>query len=261
MKTGAKLSQLIAGRQHLPSQLRSYRLFSYRLSFGLAACLCFHTAQAQNAQHDTARYSTGLTIGTAGFGVNGSATTNWHLSEHDQIQWRVMLSGLEADLKDESFDIAGIDYNSGDLSLFALQGGLDWFPYASGWAEKVFFSTGLIYSDLDLDMHADTSKRISLGGTSVSSNALDSLHTKIENSQVMPYISLGWGNKITGEQGFDFQAELGIAISTRDADVKVTAKDPSNVLRAQDLVAEQKQIEDELGGATAFATIALSYHF
>ncbi len=219
------------------------------------------SALAEESQTQDARYAIGATIGTTGLGLNMSGNTDWSLRSGDQLQWRVMASGLSADFEDDEFDFADIEYNKGDIDMFALQAGVDWFPFASGWSEKVFFSTGLLYSDIEISGSANTDKTFYVGGQQVNKGDITSLQTDIDNQALMPYLSVGWGNKITGESGFDFQAEIGLAASTSDPDVKVTAVDPSNVLSASDLAREKKEVEDEFGGAFGFATIALTYHY
>lgn len=240
-------------------------LFSRNLTLAasiLSVSLGCTLAHAEEIQTQEARFSTGLSLGTAGLGITTSSTTQWHLTEDDQIQWRVMASGINANLdSDDDFDFEGIDYKEANVSMFALQGGVDWFPYRTGWADKVFFSTGLIYSSNDLDADADMGKDFYVGSTFVNAGDVTSLTMEIDNQQVMPYVSVGWGNKITGERGFDFQIELAVAAQTRDADIKLTAVDPASILSAADLNDEKKEIENEVSGPIAFGTATVSYHF
>jgi hypothetical protein len=250
-------------------QNRASHLGLRMLSVSLLPLLAFCVqAEETNYERDTstqtaevASYAVGASLGTTGLGVNLSGKTDWSLIQGDQLQWRLMAAGLNADLDDEELDFSDIEYNKGDLDLFSLQAGVDWFPFQSGWSEKIFFSTGLLYSDLDISGSADTNKTFYVGGQQVVKGDITSLQTDIENSGVMPYLSLGWGNKITGETGFDFQAEIGLAMSTSDPDVSVTAVDPANVISANDLAREKKEIEDEFDGAFGFATIAVTYHY
>jgi hypothetical protein len=228
----------------------------------IASSLISGTAIAEESASDSAAYSGGLVLGSMGAGISFGAKTNWSLTNNDQIQWRVQAAGIDTDFdKDDDIELAGIDYNDGNLELFSLQAGVDWYPYASGWADEVFFSTGLIFTDGDFEAKADNSKSYSVGNTTVSPGDITSLTTEIDHRGVLPYISLGWGNKITGERGFDFHAELGLALPTGDADVKVSAVDPGSFLAASDLRAEEKDIEDELNGFNAFGMIAVSYHY
>ena len=219
---------------------------------------------ADEAESSTSepKYSAGLTLGSLGLGAMVSGKTNWRLTENDQIQWRVMAGGLSGRFDGgDDVEIAGIDYKDGDISLYSLQAGVDWYPISSGWADEIYLSTGLMYQDGDFSGYANTAKSFYVGNTLVNPGDITSLRTEIDNSHVLPYLSLGWGNKITHEGGFDFQAEIGVAMATKDANVNLIAVDPNNHLSAADLAAEKNSIEDEVNGVEAFATIMVSYHF
>jgi len=214
------------------------------------------------ADEQEAQYATALTLGSTGIGLEFSSTTNLSFTDNDHIQWRIGISGADADFdRGDDVEIAGIDYE-GNIQWGEARAGLDWFPSNSGWSEKVFISSGLMYSNGEFDATADGTKGFSVGGTQVNPGDITSFRTEIENQQVMPYVSVGWGNKITGESGFDFQAELGIRVPTSDADVTVSAIDPGNVLSAAALAAEKRDIENDINqDLDGFASIALSYHF
>ncbi len=234
-----------------------------KLSF-LAAS--FFSAQLSLAEEvalgasDEQIYAAGLTIGSEGFGANISAKTPWKLMTHDQLQWRVMMSGLSVSDDDAGLDYGSVEYQDIDLSMFTLQGGLDWYPF-QGWANSVFFSAGLMFSDRDFSGVADTTKSFSVGGQSVSPGDVESFKTDIEQSGVLPYLSVGWGNKITGRRGFNFQAEVGVAAPTSKADVKLAVVDSNNVISANNLAAEKKDIEDDFNDVRLFAMATVTYHF
>lgn len=238
----------------LPVLSASVALLSLSLSTAAYSDESFATRKAD--------VSTGLSIGAAGIGITTSSTTDWHLTGNDQIQWRVMASGIGDNLDDgDDLEIDGVEYNDGSFSVFALQGGFDWYPVSSGWADEVFVSTGLVYLANNADIYADTNKSFKVGNTVVSAGGLDSLRTEFENNQLIPYLSLGWGNKIDGTPGFDFQVELGLGVQTSDPSVKITAVDSGSVLSAGDIALQEERLEDELGGVFGFATATLSYHY
>jgi hypothetical protein len=216
-------------------------------------------ALADEAQ---ANYSTALTLGSGGIGIDFSAATKLSITENDHIQWRVGISGADADFdRGDDVEIGGIDYE-GTAEWAEAKAGLDWYPSNEGWSEKVFIATGLMYQNVEFDAKADGTKGFAVGGTQVNPGDITSFRAEIENSQIMPYLSLGWGNKITGESGFDFHAELGIRVPTQDADVKVSAIDPGNVLSAAALAAEKRDIESDVNkDVEGFGMIAVAYHF
>jgi hypothetical protein len=221
-------------------------------------------AFAEEADSTTSEpnYSAGLTLGSLGLGAMVSGKTEWSLTENDQIQWRVLASGLEGDFGgSDTVEISGIDYKDGDIAIYSFQAGVDWYPISSGWADEIYLSTGLLYQDGDFSGTADNAKSFYVGNTLVNPGDITSLYTEIDNSQVLPYLSVGWGNKISYERGFDLQAEIGFAMPTKDANVSLTAVDPTNHLSAADLATEKKAIEDDVNSISAFATIMVSYHF
>ncbi len=229
----------------------------------LSVITCYLTCVPTAWAEDSANHAIAANLGSLGLGVSYSQKTDWHFSDHDQIQWRIMGSGLSADLEDEddNIKIAGIDYEDMDIELLAIQAGADWYPFNSGWYEEIFFSGGLMYLDHELEADADTDKAFTVGNTRVNRGDITSLHMETSNTSVQPYVGLGWGNNLVGQAGFDFRAELGLTVSTRDPKVTLTPVDPGNVLTDAELAREEKDIEDDLGGVSAFAGVAVGYHF
>jgi hypothetical protein len=220
------------------------------------------TVPFASAEEQDAKYSTALTLGSSGLGIEFSSSTDFSFKSNDHIQWRAGISGADFDFdRGDDVEIGGIDYE-GDINLVEARVGLDWFPSDSGWSEKVFTSGGLMYSNAKFDATADGTKGFAVGGTQVNPGDITSFRAEIENQQVMPYLSLGWGNKITGERGLDFQAEIGVRVPTGNPDVNVSAIDPSNLLSSAALATEKKDIENDISkDLDYFSRIALSYHF
>jgi hypothetical protein len=248
---------------HLARKISLGDFIRSTLFVGLALVGQTVTAGEQDTMiKNAAQYSGGISIGLFGLGLSLSSKTDWSLAAGDQIQWRILASGIEGDFEgDDDVDFSGIDYNDGDFSMFSLQAGIDWYPVNAGWADEVFLSTGLMYTDLKFNGTADNSKTYFVGNTLVTPGDISSLKTETENTSVMPYVSLGWGNKITPEGGFNFHAEIGAAIPTHDSDVTLTVVDPGNFLNSSALAKEKKEIEDEIDGVMGFATATISYHF
>lgn len=209
-----------------------------------------------------AQLSLGVSAGVLGVGATVTGTTDWHLKEGDRIQWRAMISGMDLEVDDGDIEFSDIEYEKADFSITAMQLGLDWYPIASpGWTGDIFFSGGLMYVDSDFTANADMDERFSVGSTTVNPGDIDALETEVESSGVLPYISLGWGNKINGEAGFDFMVELGLAYQLNEPDVSLVAVDPTGHLSTSDLDDEAQDIEDEAGGVQAFGTLTVAYHF
>jgi len=206
------------------------------------------------------QHAAGISLGSLGIGVNFSQKTNWSLASNDQVQWYIEASTINAENEDGA-DIGGIDYNDGDLSMASIQTGLNWYPYVSGWADEVFFAAGLMYSNVDMSGKADTDKSFHVGDQLINPGDITSLDLEIEESQVLPYVSVGWGNKLMGKPGFDFRTELGFAIPTQNVDVKLTAVDSNNILTDANLAKEKDEIEDDLNNLRGFITATVTYQF
>ena len=229
---------------------------SFTAAIAITAPLTLAAETGEQAQR-----SVSVDLGALGAGISYSQKAKFSLKEGDQVQWRLAISGINTTVDDEDIDINGTDYKDLDVSLASIKGGADWYPYNSGWAKQVFFSGGLMYNDLSLQGTANNTKNFSVGGTVVTPGDINSLTTDIDDAQVMPYLSLGWGNKLRNDKGFGFMAEAGVAMATEDVDVTVTADDPNNFLNAALLRTEEQEIQDDLDDARAFVMISAVYHF
>ncbi len=202
-----------------------------------------------------ADYSTGIGLGSTGLGANFSLKNDFKLREEDQIQTRIQISGLKTDDAEE-LDFSGIDYD-GKIDSKSARATMDWFPFNN----RFFLSAGIDYSNCDLSVKADSSKPYHIGEQSVGVG--DNVTTKldIDDKGISPYIGIGWGNRIGEDSGFSFLAELGVLVPTGDPDVSLTVIDPGNKVSAANINAEKKQIENDVDGATAVASVAVMYHF
>ena len=224
---------------------------------GLAAALLM----AASVPGFAADYSAGLTLGSQGGGAVVSTRLPWKLMGHDQFQLRAQFAGLAGDLDDfDSVNVKGIDYDDGELSTYSAQIGLDWYPFKS-WADEIFVSGGLIWQKTDIEGNADVGDALNVGGQHLAANSLESLSLDANQQGVNPYLSVGWGNRLEAEPGFDFMMELGLIFPMRDADVSMAAVDPNQVLNAGSLARERKEVEDKLEDVQGLAMITVAYHF
>ncbi|GLQ32794.1 hypothetical protein [Litoribrevibacter albus] len=235
------------------------------LAFGLAGLLAvggYVEAEEIQMPASPAQTSLGVSAGALGVGITASGTTQWHLTDGDRVQWRAMISGMDLEVDDGDIELSDIEYEDADYSITALQLGVDWYPITSeGWTREFFLSGGLMYIDSEFSANADMDRRFTVGSTTVNPGDINSLETEIDSSGVLPYISLGWGNEIDGESGFDFMVELGLTYQLNDPDVTLVAVDPAGHLSQNDLNSEASDIEDESGGLQAFGTVTVAYHF
>ncbi len=219
-------------------------------------------AQETNSPHSAGKMAVAVSAGSLGLGITATTATDFHFRQGDRVQWRAMISGMSLGFEDSSVEISDIEYEDTDYSIKALQLGLDWYPFTSqGWTDEIFFSGGVMYVDSDFSAKADMDKRFIVGNTTVNKGDIESFEQETESSGVLPYVSLGWGNRINGETGFDFMVELGVAYQLSDPDVKLIVVDPNGHLSQADLDKEQEEIKDDADGLQAFGTLTVAYHF
>ncbi len=221
----------------------------------LLATLITITAATLPLSSQAADYSAGATFGSTGLGLGLSLKNNLHFRDDDQVQTRLSISGFSADDIDD-LEFSGIDYE-GDFDTRSARATMDWYPFDN----RFFVSAGLDYSKYDIDLDAETSQSYNIGRQPVNPGDNVTTRLEIDDKGVAPYFGIGWGNRISEDSGFSFLAELGVLIPTGDPDVDLTVTDPGNLISAADIAAEKKQIEDELDGALAVASIGVMYHF
>ena len=227
---------------------------SFYASLAMALSL---PVMAQTA--DENNYSIGFGLNSYGLGVFGSAKTDWHLTDGDQIQIRAGLYGFDGD-DIEDLDVNGIEYE-GDISAGALTAGIDWFPFEGRFVEQIFFSTGLQFFDMDSDLTSDEKGDFTVGDQNVTEESNTKIATTYEQSGVAPYLSVGWGNRISSNSNWAFSAELGLSQPLSDADVTVTELNGGTVISQANLDKERMEIEDDLNGVQAFVSLGVSYRF
>lgn len=213
--------------------------------------LPFGTSQASD-------YSAGAVVGTGGIGATVSFKNDFSLREGDQIQTRLSISGMGVDDADD-MQFSGNDYE-GDFSVSQTRATVNWYPF-SGVARKVYFSTGVDYSTLDIDATSESDKDGKIGSTSYAAADNVRLDLDVEHNPVSPYIGVGWGDRIGVDSGFSFVVEAGVAVPTSDADVSLSVTDANGLITAADIATEKKQIEDNYNGVIASASVGVTYHF
>lgn len=207
-----------------------------------------------------ADYSGEVGLGTEGISLAVSGATEWSLVSGDHIQWRIALGQGKADDIDD-IELSDIDYEM-DMDNHSLRMGLEWYPFSSNrFVDRVFFSAGLQYFDNEFDGLSETGQQVNVGGKSVTLNDDLRLQTKIQHDSIAPYLSVGWGNKLDGRAGLSFRAELGLVTPFNDPDVEVSKTGNSTGLSQEDIARERSDIEDDLDGPMAVATVGIAYHF
>ncbi len=221
---------------------------------GLTIAIALMSVIEATADDGNASHAIGLNLTSFGPGVFYTYKFN------DNFHLRVTTNGIGAD--DGDIELSDIEYE-GDFNSSAAGLMLDWYPLSQGWKRNIFFSAGLMYSDMDFEGSAKSklNEEIRVGGTLVSPGDISSLDLKIESEEeINPYISIGWGNKISGRRGFAFVTEIGLMDIT-DPIVTLSANDPDGILNENDLETEKDAILDDFDGLDAFLSVGVSYHF
>lgn len=205
-----------------------------------------------------ADYSAGATLGTGGVGATFSFKNNFSLIDNDQFQTRLSISGIGVDDTDD-LEFSGNDYK-GDLAISQTRALMNWYPF-SGVAKKVYFSAGVDYTTLDIDVTSEKGKDLKIGNTNYAASDNITLGLDVEQNPVSPYIGIGWGDRIGNDSGFSFVVEAGLLVPTSDADVTLSVTDPNNRVSAADIAKEKQKIEDDYSGVFASASVGVTYHF
>lgn len=223
--------------------------------FVTASIACLLSIAAHAEPDSSSKHAVGANLNNFGLGLSYTYKLN------DQLHIRSTLSGLT--FNEGDIEYSDIDYE-GDLDSQAASVSLNWYPMSEGWKRRVYISGGLSTSKQDFEGKATAKigETLNIGGSQVSANSLQDLSLSIENeTDIAPFLSIGWGNKIAGERGFAFNGELGV-IFLDDSSVNLTSA-PSGAIPVTALERERQDIidEDAFGGTAGFVSIGLSYHF
>lgn len=240
--------------------MQTYPSFSLSKLFSslcfVAVTGAFTSATTSSAQD----YSLGLELGSYGMGIGVSGKS----ALSDQVQWR--LSGGGASFSDSSFDeseaeIDNVSYDRDfDIDVSTIKAGYEWYPMNSGLASNIFIAGGVAYSNEEFSAKSDTDKQQTIGSTTTTPGDGRQIQVDVERTTVLPYASLGWGNRITNGSGFSFRAELGVTKALQDYDVTLKSVGGTSISQA-DLDAEKRSIEDELEKSNSFFSLGVSYVF
>ncbi len=223
--------------------------------FLLSSLLCIAISPAVQA----AQYSLGAGVGANGLGVSLSSKSNWSLLENDQLQWHLALSGMSfGDVEDTKLDRN--EYEA-DIKKSLFQVGMNWYPTSAQYFDRVFISAGLSYFDYEIEGTTEADQALRIGDVQLSKDDETQLKTKIQQSSVSPYIGIGWGNKLSAEEGLSFRAEVGILAAPGKADVTVSLVNGFEQVTAADLAQETRNVKDDQGSVMMFAQVDLTYHF
>ena len=199
------------------------------------------------------------TVGTQGLGVSFNAGSDLTFIENDQIQWHFSLSGYGID-DAEDIKVHKNDYEA-DVKNGSAQAGLNWYPISQKSMKGLFLSAGAIYFDYELDGTTEDDQTIHIGDIALTSKQGVQLKTDIEHTSMAPYFGIGWGNRLNGEAGFSYRAEVGAFVALSSAQVDVELVNHNGEVSDVDLEKERQDILDEQEYVKVFAQLDIGYQF
>lgn len=222
----------------------------HRTVFALAATLAATSAHAQLGAAVTAD------LGTTGAGVhlvvpmeptlNGRFGINYYSDSRDKRS-----GGIDYDVKAklQTFDVL-FDWYVLDNSVFRLTG-------------------GIVYNGNELEAHAkpgaDGFYRIN--GRRYTAADVGTLDGDVDFRKAAPYIGIGWGNALTPNKRWNFNADLG-AFYMGKAQVNLVSRGcvtnrVTCLVLATDVAAEEARLTDELSDYKFFPVLraSVSYSF
>ena len=207
-----------------------------------------------------ADYSLGLELTSYGaqIGVSGQSAMS------DQVQWRLSGGGVslsDSTLDDTEAEVDNVSYDKDfGLDVANVKAGYEWYPISTGLASNLFIAGGIAYLNEEFSGKSDTDKQQTIGSVTTSPGDGRQVQLDIERATILPYASLGWGNRISNGSGFSFRAEVGVTKALQDYDVTLKSVGTTSISQA-DLDLEKRSIEDEVNKASSFVSLGVSYVF
>jgi hypothetical protein len=204
-----------------------------------------------SAQAEEGRFALGANFGTPGAGVEAQFRVT------DQIVLRGGADSLKFD-HDDSY--SGVDYSG---KLKSSTGGVfvDWHPAGGGF----FVSAGGYFGDRSIELDGTPSGSTDIGGVTYTAAQIGTISGEVKQSDLQPFVGLGWDTTFSGEGGWGFRGLVGTAISESPS-VRLTASggtlssDPTFQSRLRQ---EEADVRDDAKDFKYFpvAQIGLTYRF
>lgn len=169
------------------------------------------------------------------------------------VNARLGLGGIDLDT---DFELDDIDYDAG-IDLFAYSAALDWYPFSNSF----FISGGVVFPDIEAELSATPSGTVNIGGTDYDASLVDvgTLNGRLTNdTDVAPYIGIGWGNATNPNKRFGLLASLGVAFTEAS---EVTLTTTGSAVTAAHLAQENQKINDDLEDWKIYPVASLSLYF
>ncbi len=109
-----------------------------------------------------------------------------------------------------------------------------------------------------LDLSASGTGEQEIGGVPYDwENDIGTLSGSVKIDDLAPYVGIGWGNPLTGDQRWGFTCDFGVAFAG-SPDVALSA---TGMVASADLERERRDIEDELEDFKFYPVISISFFY
>jgi hypothetical protein len=218
----------------------------------LAIALCAAAFAASAGLPANAQITAGAHIGTEGIGPDLQLKLNDNFTVRGAGDW------LDFDY---NRTYSNVHYD-GKLKLMTGGAFLDWHP----WANALFLSGGAYFGDRHVDLSAQPTGPVTLGGQVFSAAQAGNLQGKIKMASAAPFAGIGFDNSSDPDHhGLGFKGVLGVAFSGKPS---VTLTSTGGVLSGTPqlqsaLAQEQSDIAGKAGLLQYYpvAQIGVNYRF
>ncbi len=184
-------------------------------------------------------------VGTQGLG--GDLT----LGLTSNLNARIGISGLDFSIDD--YTASDVEYDA-SFDLFSYSALLDWYPFDNSF----FISGGVVFPDIDAQLDATPSENVTIGDTTYTPAQVGTLSGKLTNdTDIAPYLGLGWGNALSEDKRLGLLMDLGVAFT----DASHVTLSSTGIVSAADLSKEEADINSDLDDWKIYPVIALSLYY
>lgn len=139
-----------------------------------------------------------------------------------------------------------------DVAFESYGGYLDWHPLQNNFR----VSAGVLVNNNEILLDARPTGTTTIGDTDYPAAALGTLSGVLDFEDFAPYLGIGFGNAAAGPGHWSFSFDLGVLF--QNYDVTLSATGPANSVPgfAEDLAAEEEEIQNELDGFELYPVLS-----
>jgi hypothetical protein len=154
------------------------------------------------------------------------------------VNARVGINALSFDYEGEAEDV---EYDVG-VDLLSFPAVIDLYPFNGPFR----ISGGALLNRNEIDLRARPTASEEIGGTVYTAAEIGTLHGDVEFDDIAPYLGIGWGNALDGDQKWGFLCDFGVAyIGSPHVSLSANGALASDPTFQQDLEREKDDIKDK----------------